>query len=384
MPSPRATRSEGPRRARTATAALGTLALAVAGRRLRRSPSVWLARMSGTTIAAPDAAGWMTDFLNAPTTRAPGRCATSRTCASPSRCSPLAGTGSATAGCERPTCWPSTGRSAARLRDGPRAPRGTLDREQLLAGAARLLGPWFPDAYFDDARRTYGITFESIQERERFRPELRLRHVRLEKPTPPQRPLGEQVWHTYEPVRASSAERVIAALSRPETWPDYTTNLGRFIPARSGGLPGQLFEIEIFAPVTPRTPAFVRGYVTVTAVRTREGGDDLDAYARDLNDRMVRAGRDQPTPFPDGATPLLAIELTTHEGHFMGRGRNRLLLYEQDGQAHLRAAGTWDDMPVSLEQAYRMIGRQAQTSFWGERRPEASMLRQIADRIAAA
>ena len=98
---------------------------------------------------------------------------------------------------------------------------------------------------------------------------------------------------------------------------------------------------------------------------------------------MVRYGRDQPPAYPPGCTPLAAICLDTHEGHFMGRGRNRLLAYELDGQAFLRAAGTWDDMPVTLEQAYRSAGRKAQQAFWGDERPESSMLHQIARRTAA-
>ena len=97
---------------------------------------------------------------------------------------------------------------------------------------------------------------------------------------------------------------------------------------------------------------------------------------------MVRYGRDEPPAYPPGCTPLAVICLDTHAGHFMGRARNRLLAYELDGQAYLRAAGTWDDMPVTLEQAYRSQGRKAQQAFWGEERPESSMLAQIARRTA--
>ena len=39
-------------------------------------------------------------------------------------------------------------------------------------------------------------------------------------------------------------------------------------------------------------------------------------------------------------------------------------------------------MPVTLEQAYRSQGRKAQQAFWGEERPESSMLAQIAQRTA--
>ena len=50
----------------------------------------------------------------------------------------------------------------------------------------------------------------------------------------------------------------------------------------------------------------------------------------------------------------------------MGAGHNRLLLYVQDGQAWVRAAGTWDPMPWHIDQAYRRAGRDAQHAFWGQ------------------
>jgi hypothetical protein len=41
------------------------VAAAALTRRAWRSPPVYLARMSGTSISASDAVGWVTDFLNA-------------------------------------------------------------------------------------------------------------------------------------------------------------------------------------------------------------------------------------------------------------------------------------------------------------------------------
>jgi len=365
--------------ARKATTTLGAVGIALAARRAWRSPTVWVARMTGTSISAPDAAGWVTDFLNAayfarnPELREVEDLRVAFAILT--------------------TRWQRLGRrrlhapdvvafhrAFARERFDPRrTPRGTLDRQQLLAGAERLLGPWFADAYADDERRAHGIAFETREQREAYQPEQRLRHAKLGDPTPPERPPGEQVWHTYEPVAVGPAVAVVAALSQPERWPDFGTDIGRFTAVRSRGLAGQTFEIEVITALMPRTPAVVRGYVTVTALLARDAdAQALDAYVAELNDRMVRIGRDQPPPVPDGATPLLALELTTHEGHFMGSGVNRLLLYERDGQAYLRAAGTWDDMPLTLEGAYRSAGRQAQAAFWGNGREDSSMLVQIA------
>jgi hypothetical protein len=341
---------------------------------------MYLARMSGTSISAPDAVGWVTDFLNA---------------AYYARRPELRDVDDLRiAFAILTTRWHRLGHRRlhahdvmafhrafvrARLSDHAGAPRGTLDREDLFEGAAQLLGPWFRDAYLDDARRGYGIAFETIAERDAYRPEFRLKHAKLGDPTPPQLPRNEQVWHTYNPVRIDSAQATIAALARPETWPDYASDLGRFTPVRAGGLANQTFEIEVISALTPRTPAILRGYVSVTRMLSRDADEaGLEHYAKRLSELMVRFGRDQPPAFPPGCTPQLALCLDTHEGHFMGRGRNRLLVYELDGQDYLRAAGTWDDMPVTLEQAYRSAGRKAQEAFWGDERPESSMLEQIA------
>lgn len=347
--------------------------------RAARSPQLRFARMAGSSIAAPDAAGWITDFLNAAYYARPYglrevddlRLAF----------------GVVT------TRWHRLGHRRLRAHDmvafhrafgrdrfleAARSPRGTLDREQLLEGAGRLLGPWFAEAWADPARRGWGIAFESADEKAGYRPQERLRHARVGPPTPPAAPGREQVWHTYPPVAVPSADRVIAALCATETWPDYASEVGRFTPVRSGGLPEQTFEIEVVAVLTRRTLLFTRGYVTVTRVVSTADRAALDAYVAELNDGLARLGRDEPPAVPAGATPLLAFDLTAHEGHFLGRARNRLVLFEQDGQAHLRAAGTWDEMPWHLERTYRHAGSQAQHAFWGQGAPPQSMLHQIA------
>ena len=363
---------------------LGVLAAAATARRAWGSPAVQVARMSGTSISGPDAIGWITDFLNA------------------------------TYYARRPelrdvedlriafailtTRWHQLGHRRLRapdviafhraffrerIIDSANTRRGTLDRDQLFTGAARLIGPWFEEAYHDDARRAHGIAFENAAARDAYKPEFRLRHAKLGAPTPPERPRHEQVWHTYKPVELAAPARALEELSRPERWPDYACDLGRFTAVRSGGLVGQTFEIEVISALTPRTPAILRGYVSVTRFYTRQDHPaELERYAARLSDLMVRYGRDEPPAYPHGCTPLAVICLDTHEAHFMGRGRNRLLAYELDGRSYLRAAGTWDDMPVTLEQAYRSQGRKAQQAFWGDERAESSMLHQIALRTA--
>jgi len=373
------------RAAQRASATLGVVAAGLAARRAWNSAPLSLARMSGTSITAPDAVGWVTDFLNA---------------SYYARQPELRGVEDLRlAFAILTTRWHQLGHRRLhapdvlafhraffrdRIIDSAHTPRGMLDGEQLFAGAARLIGPWFEEAYRDDERRAHGIVFETVAARDAYKPEYRLRHARLGELTPPARDRKEQVWHTYKPVPIASAQRTLTALARPETWPDYGSDLGRFTAVRgSPGLAGQTFEIEIISALSPRTPAILRGYVTVTRFFTHaDDPKDLERYAARLSELMVRYGRDEPPAYPPGCTPLAVICLDTHAGHFMGRARNRLLAYELGGQAYLRAAGTWDDMPVTLEQAYRSAGRKAQQAFWGDERPESSMLQQIALRTA--
>jgi hypothetical protein len=179
-----------------------------------------------------------------------------------------------------------------------------------------------------------------------------------------------------------SSDGVIAALSRPETWPDYASALGRFTPLRRGGLAGQTFEIEVVAGAARGRPVFTRGYVTITTLVSREDPEALRRYIDELNDGLARFGRDEPPAVGEDADPILAFDLMTHEGHFLGRSKNRLVLFEHEGRAFARAAGTWDPMPWHVEQAYRRAGRDAQHAFWGQGAdPEESMLHQIARRL---
>src|SRR3954449_4099552 len=236
------------------------------------------ARMAGSSIAGRDAAAWVTDFLNAAYYRRPaddrdvddlrlafGVLTTYWYRAHPQRKL-------------RVTDLPAFHRAFGAERFGA---GGLLSREALERGAGRLLGDWFPEAYADDARRAWGIAFETVEAREQYDPDHRLALAKLGELTAESAPLHEQVWHTYPPVEMPSVEGVVAALTRPETWPDYASPLGRFTPLRAGGLLGQTFEIEVAAGTESGRPAFTRGYVTVTALVTPDDPDALrDYFAR--------------------------------------------------------------------------------------------------------
>ena len=208
--------------------------------------------------------------------------------------------------------------------------------------------------------------------------------ARLGELTPECAPPEAQTWHTYPAVEMPSVPAVVAALTAPETWPDYASEIGRFTPLRPGGLDGQTFEIEVAAGTGSGRPMFTRGYVTITTLVTADDPGALATWCAELEDGLARYGVDEPVALPPGAEPVVGFDLTTHQGHFMGSGHNRLLLFTHEEKTWVRAAGTWDPMPWHVAQAYRTAGRDAQHAFWGQGNVVAqSMLHQLAARISA-
>ncbi len=342
------------------------------------------ARMTGSSIAGRDAAPWVTDFLNAAYYR---RERDERAVDDLRLAFAVVTTyWHRNAGGRRLRLHDLTAlhRAFGDLRfDTRRSPRGVLSREQLFEGAARLLGDGFRSSYADDARRGWGIAFPTREEREAYEPDERMKLARLGPLTPGSAPADRQRWHTYPPVEMPSAEAVVDALTRSETWPDYASEIGRFTPLRAGGLAGQTFEIEVAARTDSGLPVFTRGYVTITRLVTPDDPEALTAYFAELEAGLARYGDHEPRAVPEGGTPLVGFDLTTHQGHFMGNGLNRLLLYTHQDRAWVRAAGTWDPMPWHLDSAYRLAGREAQHAFWGQGSvAPLSMLHQLAQRLA--
>lgn len=368
-------------RSHLGAAALGAVTALAADRALRSRPlRDWgparLARMSGWSIAHPSAAGWVTDFLNA------------AYYAKPPDDRDLDDLRLAFA--VLTTRWHARGRRLqafdvaafhAAFFHGrwstAHSPRGLLSREQLLAGGADLLGDWFAEAAVDPARRAWGIVFPTVEDRSAHDPEQRLRQAPVGELTPPLDAAPRQVWRTYPPVEVPSADGALDALHAVESWPDYASELGRFTPLRRGGLDGQTFEIEVVGFPTSRTPVFLRAYVTVTALVSTADREALERYVREVNEGFARHSSHERQPVPEGAEAVAALDLTCHEGHFMGRAQNRLFLFTEHDRAYLRAAGTWDEMEWHLAQVYARAGRYAQHAFWGMETPQESMLHQI-------
>jgi hypothetical protein len=353
---------------------------ALAADRLRGSSVTRTATMAGSTLAAPTAAAWVTDFLNA-AYYAKDR---SNRDLDDLRLAFTIVT----------TYWNQQGTrrlgasdvlkfhqafGTARLR-GTGGKTGTLSHAALLDGGAKLLGRWFPDAAQDWDRLGWGIAFPTLEAKAAHDPELRLDRAQLGPLTPPNRPEREQVWHTYPPVEVPDATATVEAILAVEHWPDYASELGRFTPLRPGGLDGQTFEIEVVGFPSARTPVFTRGYVTVQNLVTAGDPLALHDWVSDLR-RGFAARPDEASPVPDDAEVHAGFDLVCHEGHFMGDAKNRLVLYSLDGRSYLRAAGTWDPMTWHLAEMYDRVGRWSQHAFWGMESSEHSMLHQIAERV---
>jgi hypothetical protein len=322
-------------------------------------------RMGGSSIAAPGAAAWITEFLNvAYFARSPDV----RDAADLRLAHGVLN-----------TYWACRGGRRLGARDAPAFHRAfgllrrrtgdLLDRDALLHGAVRLIGDWFPEAWEDDGRRAHGIAFRTVGEREGFDPAMRLSHARLGPLDPPREPDGERQWTTYPPVRLPDPEAALRLLEDPARWPDIGSAAGHFTALRRGTLAGNTFEMDVSAALIPRAAIFSRAYVTCTELH--RPGPQLDEAVRAL-DRHV------PGAFAPPAAPLLLIRLTSHSGHFLGRALSHLVVFDLDGMAFIRDVGTWDALPAHLATAYAAAGRDAQATFWGPEPEELSVLAQLA------
>ncbi|WP_205696547.1 hypothetical protein [Conexibacter sp. SYSU D00693] len=327
---------------------------------------VLLARMAGSSVVAPAAMPFATDLLAAAWFARPAaaRDVDDLRLAHAVLATRWARTGRRLGARDLPALHRAFG--PLRL-TGARGGRfGTLDRAALLEGGARLVGPWFPAAWEDPRRRGWGVVFETARERAAFVPERRLEHAALRRLTPPRRPLARQCWHTYPWTALPDTDAALGLLREPSRWPDFAAELGRFTPLRSGGLQGQTFEIEVAVRAVPRAPAWTRGYVTAVRVLT---GAAAASYARGL-ERVAGA-----RVVEDEVGPVrAAVELVTHEGHFLGRAVSRLVV----GEGWIRDVGSWDPLGVGARVGYELAGARAQREFWGDARPERSMLQQLA------
>lgn len=335
--------------------------------------------MAGSSIAGRDAVAWITHFLNASYYRVPRETRDLENLRS--------------AWMVLTTYWYQLGGSPlgahhvrhfhhafrnARSPGGSQYPRGLLDRDQLEGGAACLLGDWFGQAQADPARIGWGVVFKTTAERANYRPEVRLHHAKLGPLTPPAAPASRQTWHTYEPVPVPGVDDLVAVLEATDTWSHFPTDVSRFTALRSGSLQGQTFEIEAIAELARHAPMLTRQYVTVTEVLDSSQPDALDERFVAICAGLTRMPHDGAAVLPPGARPTHLIELTTHQGHFLGCARNHLVLFETDERAYVRAVGNWDPMPWYVRLSYTYKGADAQRTFWGLESPQHSMLRQFA------
>ena len=164
-----------------------------------------------------------------------------------------------------------------------------------------------------------------------------------------------------------SAEAALELLQDPGRWPDIASDRGRFTALRAGGLLGQTFEIELNVGPARRLPAFLRAYVTCTAVLT---GAELESAVAALVPHTPTVA--------DGERPLAMIELTTHARHPLGAAISRLLIASSADGPTVRDIGAWDPLPFSVKRAYDHGGHDAQVEFWSPEPVASSMLAQLA------
>lgn len=342
------------------------------GGALRRAAT--LMRMGGTSIAAPSAAVWVTDFLNASYY---ARRDAFRAVDDLRLAFAILTTRWHQKGCKRlrASDLPAFHRAFGRLRLTAKSGIGRLTRSDLLAGADAMFGPWFSAGYADARRRAWGIVFDSEEARGAYRPEDRMRHARLGPLTPPSGSPAEVTWKTYRPVRVADGRLTLHRLLTPESWPDFGSDHGRFTPLRSGGLLGQTFEIEVVAGASTRHPLLTRGYVTATRLEGPDHPHGVTELVAEIDAGLAKHGGQT---LPDGHHPIAVAQLTTHNGHFIGAGMSHFVLSEGPDGAALRDIGVWDPMTFPLRSAYRHGGRAAQEAFWGEAEANNSMLHQFA------
>ncbi|HWI21149.1 MAG TPA: hypothetical protein VNT22_00890 [Baekduia sp.] len=328
--------------------------------------------MAGSSIATPAAAAWVTDFLNAAYYARPEneRDAGDLRLAHGILTSYWA-TRRGRLGLRHLIAM-NRAFGARRVRD-----RGRLDHEALLAGGRALLGDWFEQAWQDPDRRAHGIAFETRAQRVAFDPARRLRRAALKALSPPRDSPDDQHWATYDPVLLPDAQAALALIADPARWPDMGSANGRFTALRPGGLKRQTFEIEVAAEPVPRSPVFTRGYVTCTTAHLAEGLE-LESAVAELALKYERGSGGTDRILPGAARPLALVVLTTHEGHFLGRGLSHLLVWQDTAGVWIRDVGAWDPLPPHLAVAYSAFGRKAQREFWGPEPAQRSMLAQLA------
>ena len=241
--------------------------------------------------------------------------------------------------------------------------RGTLDRDQLLAGAARLLGDWFPDA----SRTTRAAAGAS-----RSRPPRRVRRTtrasacashgsarsRRARSRPSSRS-GTRTRRSRSPARTRSSARC----SRPRPGP---TTRARSVASRrcaAAGSPGRRSRSRSRPGPRPAARCSRAATSRSRGCVTPDDEADLRAYVDELNDGLARFGRDEPPAVPGGAQPIVGFDLTTHEGHFIGaRQQPARALRAATGRRTCARPGRGTRCRATSPGRTTLAGRQAQPS----------------------
>ena len=155
-----------------------------------------------------------------------------------------------------------------------------------------------------------------------------------------------------------SAEAVIAALTRPETWPDYASEIGRFTPLRA--------RRAARPDVRDRGRRQHAHRAAGLHARLRDDHDARDA--RTTRRRCAAGSRRSRTAWPATARtsrarcPRAASRSSASTsrptaGTSWAPATTGCCSTRYEGKAWVQAAGTWDPMPWHLDKAYQR-GRQ--------------------------
>ena len=185
----------------------------------------------------------------------------------------------------------------------------------------------------------------------------------------------EQVWHTYAPVAMPSAEGVVAALTRPETWPDYATRARPLHAAAAGRARGP--DLRDRGRGRHRAPAarvYTRGYVTITRLVTPDDPEALRDWFDDARGRPGPLRRaTSRRAFPEGADAARRLRPHDARGPLHGLraqpARSSTRTTARPWRARRRARGT--RCRGTLDQAYRRAGQRRAARVLGRGRDAA-------------
>ena len=278
---------------------------------------------------------------------------------------------------------PSTARSSARASTTAARRAARSIASSCWRARARLLGPWFADAVrtTTSGARTASRSRRS-DERDAYKPGAAPAPREARRADAARAPAARAgLAHVRAGARSRPPRRSSRRSSQPQTLAGLRHRpraLHRRAPRRARR--ADVRDRGLHRAAAARAGDHLRGYVTVDAAaaarRRRRRARRTTSPSLNETDGPLRprraAGRAR------RRDPLAALARRPTRATSWAAASTGCCSTSTTARRYLRAAGTWDDMPLTLE---RPIAARAQgpAAFWGGERPESSMLIQIAD-----